>query len=259
MGTKLFERFAPVIRSLSASELEGGHLLDNKLRLAQDGKLEIFYAPFEYVNPLARLVIVGITPGRTQAINALKEARRQLDRGVDPTSALKAAKNTGAFSGSMRPNLVSLLDHVGINRWLGIHSCDALFGSSSGLVQTASALKNPVFVDGENYNGTPNMTRHPLLREQLLENFKEMADAIPAAVFVPLGDKVSDALHFVAKCGLIDRQRILDGLPHPSGANAERIAYFLGKKQRNDLSLKTDPNKLDQARDAMMRKVAALT
>ena len=216
------------------------------------------YAPFEFVNPGAKVVIVGITPGRTQMVNALKEARRQLDRGADNLSAMIAAKQTGAFSGAMRPNLVSLLDCVGIHTWLGIHSCDALFSSAAHAVQTTSVLRNPVFVNGQNYNGTPNMTRTPLLREQLLQHFGEDAKTLPRAVFVPLGDKVSEALHFIAEHGLISKSHILDGLPHPSGANAERIAYFLGRKNRAALSVKTDPDKLDRARESLSRQVLSL-
>ena len=258
MDTRLFERFAPVIRSLSAAELDGAKALIDKLRLASDGKVEVCYAPFEYINPQARIVIVGITPGRTQMLNALGEARRQLDRGAGSERTLAAAKRTGAFSGAMRPNLVGLLDHVGINRWLGISSCDELFGSASGLVQTASVLRNPVFIEGENYNGSPNMLRNPLLRENLLTYFGEDVKAFKNALFVPLGDKVVEALHFLADQGLLAHTRILDGLPHPSGANAERIAYFLGKKRREDLSAKTNPVKLDQAREEIIGRIRSL-
>ena len=102
------------------------------------------------------------------------------------------------------------------------------------------------------------MTSHPLLREQLLTGFGEEARALPGAVFVPLVDKVAEALYFVADHGLLDRNRILDGLPHPSGANAERVAYFIGRKGRSALSAKTNPDKLDQARTRMMQKIEAL-
>ena len=258
MNTQLFERFSPVIRSLSQDELNGAPSLSSRLRLAQYGGLTICYTPFEYINPQARVVIVGITPGRTQVINAIQEARSQLDSRASSENALKAAKQTGAFSGAMRPNLVNLLDHVGINCWLGIRSCESLFGSDSHLVQTTSALRNAVFVKGENYSGTPNMVRHPLLRQQLLEGFGAEAQALPQAVFIPLGDKVAEALHFVADQGLLDRNRILSGLPHPSGANAERIAYFLGRKPREELSAKTDPVKLDRARESILAQVATL-
>ncbi|MCW3479189.1 hypothetical protein OL229_06370 [Neisseriaceae bacterium JH1-16] len=258
MDKSLFRRFASVIRSLSANELAGAPSLYEKLTLAEQGSLRVCYAPFEYINPKARVVLVGITPGRTQMLNALKEARRQLDQGAADDTVLREAKATGAFSGPMRPNLTGLLDAVGIQRWLGIDSCSELFESAAHLVQTTSVLRNPVFVDGENYNGVPNMTKNPLLREQLTAYFTEDVAALPEAVFVPLGGKVTEALHFLADKGLMDRARILDGLPHPSGANAERIAYFLGRKSRHELSAKTNPDKLEEARKNLQQRVLAL-
>ena len=220
--------------------------------------MQVCYAPFEYINPNARIVIVGITPGHTQMLNALKEARQQLVKGASEEDALKAAKATGAFSGAMRPNLTGLLDAVGIHKWLGIGSCSELFQSAANLVQTTSVLRNPVFVNGENYNGTPNMTKNALLQKQLTTYFAKDVAALPKAVFVPLGDKVAEALHFLAGKGLLDRSRILDGLPHPSGANAERIAYFMGRKSRSELSVKTNPDKLDEARANLQERVLAL-
>lgn len=258
MDIKLFRRFAPVIRSLSATELAGAPSLYDKLTLAEQGDLRVCYAPFEYINPKARIVIVGITPGNTQMLNALKEVRRQLDQGVTDELALQAAKATGAFSGAMRPNLTGLLDAVGIHKWLGLKSCNELFESAAHLVQTTSVLRNPVFVRGENYNGTPNMTKNALLQQQLSIYFAEDVAALPTAVFVPLGDKVAEALHFLAAKGLLDRSHILDGLPHPSGANAERIAYFMGRKARHELSVKTNPDKLDAARESLRARVLAL-
>lgn len=259
MNHQLLHKFAPVIRSLSDAELSGAPSLYNKLTLAQEGELQVCYAPFEYINPRARIVIVGITPGHTQMLNSLKELRHQLDQGANETFALKAAKCTGAFSGAMRPNLTGLLDTIGIHKWLGISSCTELFQSASDLVQTTSVLRNPVFLKGENYNGTPSMTKSAFLQKQMTTYFAEDIATLPSAVFVPLGDKVAEALHFLSEKGLIDRSRILDGLPHPSGANAERIAYFMGRKSRNDLSAKTNPDKLDEARRQLQARVTALT
>lgn len=102
------------------------------------------------------------------------------------------------------------------------------------------------------------MTRHPLLRTQLLSYFGEDVKALPKAVLIPLGDKVAVALRFLADQGCLDHDRILDGLPHPSSANAERIAYFLGKKSLSALSVKVNSAKLDLARDLLTRKVMAL-
>ncbi len=220
--------------------------------------MEVCYIPFEHLNKQARVVIVGITPGRTQMLNALKEAQKQLDAGASNEDCLMASKKIGAFSGAMRQNLIALLDSIGLNKWLKITSCDELFGTSSHLVQTTSALCNPVFVNGENYNGTPSMTKSPFLKNQLLTYFGKDVQALPNAVFIPLGDKVAEALHFLANEGMLSRDSIIDGLPHPSGANAERIAYFLGNKDRENLSPKTNPDKLDQARTKIIEHVLAL-
>lgn len=258
MNTYQFNQFSGAIRRLSAAELHGSEPLNDDLRIAKEGDVEVWYAPFEYINPAARLVIVGITPGRTQMMNALRECRAQLERGASDDKALMAAKQTAAFSGAMRPNLIAMLDRVGIQKMLGIASCAALFSERSELVQTTSVLRNPVFVNGENYNGNPSMIRHPLLQKILIAGFGQDAAALPNAVFVPLGDKVSQALFYLADRGLIARERILDGLPHPSGANAERIAYFLGNKARTALSSKTSPDKLDQAGMELSSRITAL-
>jgi len=50
----------------------------------------------------------------------------------------------------------------------------------------------------------------------------------------------------------------LHGLPHPSGANAERIAYFLGRKDRSALSAKTDAARLDAINRDLKKRVASL-
>lgn len=254
----MLDQYTNTIRTLTDAELNDAAALSRRLSMARDGNVEVQYAPFEFINPQARVVLVGITPGRTQMVNALRECRRQLQAGASNEVALKAAKQTGAFSGAMRPNLIALMDAIGLHRWLGLSSCEALFGSAAHLVQTTSVLRNPVFVNGENYNGTPRMTTHPLLRQQLLEGFAQDARALPKAVFLPLGDKVSEGLHWLADQGALDRTRILDGLPHPSGANAERIAYFLGRKAKSDLSAKTSPGKLDESKAQLIKRVQAL-
>ncbi len=57
---------------------------------------------------------------------------------------------------------------------------------------------------------------------------------------------------------MIRRDRILHGLPHPSGANAERVAYFLGRKDRSTLSAKTNGAQIDAAREALLAQMAQL-
>ena len=258
MDNILFNRFAPVIKSLTAAELDGVPTVFEKLRIAADSKVEVSYAPFEHLNPDARLVIVGITPGKTQMLNALREARHQMDCGANTDAVLKAALQTAAFSGPMRKNLIDMLDHVGVPRWLGLSSSAELFGAAAHLVQWTSVLRNPVFHGGANYNGTPSMVRNEILRKQIVDGFGQDARQLKRAMFVPLGGKVAEGLQFLVSQGVIQERQILGQLPHPSHASAERVAYFLGRKKKALLSIKTDPDKLDLARTAMMSRMAGL-
>ncbi|WP_027776738.1 hypothetical protein [Paraburkholderia caledonica] len=253
-----FANFASAIETLVLDRVSQPSEIPASFLLGQDGPLTSHYIPFDYVNSTARLVLVGITPGFTQWKNAMREAQVQLRAGVSAHVAHRTAKQTGAFSGAMRPNLISLLDHIGLHRWLGLTSCDALFGSAGHLVQTTSILRHPVFVDGKNYNGTPSMVRTPFLQQQIDEHFAAEAKALDKAVFVPLGPKVSEGLDWLARRGVIPADRILHGLPHPSGANAERIAYFLGRKDRGALSAKTNAEKLDAVSQDLRSRVLQL-
>lgn len=259
MDTSLFDQYANTIRNLSAAELAGGGDLDKKMLLAREGALSVCYSPFEFVNSMAKVVVVGITPGRQQMVNAIKEARRQLDNGADAIKTLISAKQTGAFSGPMRNNLVSVLDAVGIHDWLGITSTSGLFGSASNLVHTTSVLRNPVFVNGKNnYNGKPAIAKTPFLLDQLMNGLGRDVAQLQNAVFVPMGPVAEGGLQLLASKGLIRGERIIGGLPHPSPANSERILYFSGQKVRSALSVKTNPDKLDMARDVARRRISGL-
>lgn len=220
--------------------------------------MTISYAPFEHIQRGARIVIVGITPGAQQARNALAEIRRQLTAGADHALALRAAKTFASFSGPMRTNLVAMLDHIGLARWMGLDSTAELWTSRSDLVHFTSAIGYPVFVNGENYSGSPSMVSTPLLREALLRYLAEEVSALPGAVWVPLGPKANEGLELLVKRGLLSADRLLAGLPHPSGANAERISYFLGRKDRVLLSAKTAPDAIDHHRARLLNQVAHL-
>lgn len=252
MGTQLFNQYSAAIRSFD------GDPATQALRMASDGKVSVYYAPFDWVNPRAKIVLVGITPGRTQAVNALREAQQRLAKGASAADALMHAKRTGAFSGSMRPNLVAMLNHVGLAQWLGLSSCDALFGTSSSLLQTASVLPFPVFVDSENYNGTPDIVKTPVLRNLMTEHFVPVVKALTSTVFIPLGPVPTRAMEWLVAQGHTAAGRVLCHMPHPSTANSERIAYFLGQKDRANLSAKTSPDKLDSARASLLQAVAGL-
>jgi len=162
-----------------------------------------------------------------------------------------------SFSGPMRGNLVTLLDSIGVNRVLRLASTASLWQDDAPLVQFTSALRYPVFVDGENYTGAPSMLTTPLLRDQVMTGLAQELATLAGALVVPLGPKVAEAAEALARQGVLDPNRILAGLPHPSGANAERIAFFLGRKPRAQLSSKVDADKLLRARSALEARIAA--
>lgn len=253
----LLPKYAELITTTSEAAFAAGDL-PSDLLMAQDGPLQTYYAPFDYVNTNARIVLVGITPGRTQAVNALVAARRDLLAGADLEAAARNAKEAASFSGSMRPNLVALLDHFRVNSWLGIASCASLFASDTRLVHYTSVLRYPTFKDGNNYSGTPSILNTPFLRRSAYEYFAEELGVLRDALIIPLGDQVAEAVLSLAKRGQIDEGRVLAGIPHPSGANNERIAYMLGRKSAGQCSTKTNPAKLDALAGQLSKKMTSL-
>ena len=258
MDIQLFNKFAPIIQSLTTADFNDGVALKRKMQISEEGKIQTCYAPFDFVNLDARIVLVGITPGLTQMVNAIKEAKVQLDRGADPTAALAAAKKVGAFSGKMRTSLVEMLNHVGVQHIFGISTCDEFFAGKSALVHTTSLLRYPVFANGENYDGSPSLLRTPALKAMFLNWFAQEAALLPNAVFVPLGSVVSKIFRYAADTSILQRTQILDGMPHPSPANSERIKYFLERKNAKALCNRTNAGMIDRAREQLIRKVSEL-
>lgn len=259
MATACITNFIDALLGTDVDTIADPAQIPPAFMLARAGALTAHYTPFDYVNTAARVVVVGITPGFAQWKNAVREARRQLAAQAPLPDVLRAAKYAGAFSGAIRPNLVALLDHVGLQRWLGIASCATLWNADAPLMHVTAALRHAIFVGGKNYNGAnPDMIATPLLRAQMLDHFAHEAAALPDAVYVPLGPRVGQALSWLAQQGVLDEARILHGIPHPSGANPERIAYFLGRKDKALLSSRTNGSRIDADRLALAAKMAAL-
>ena len=252
MNTNLFTKYATTIRHFN------GDPRASALHIASEGPLSVYYAPTEWVNLAAKIVIVGTTPGPTQAANAAAEAKRQLLQGASVESTLMHAKKVGGFSGELRTNLVAMLDRVGFHRWAQISSSADLFAARSDLMQTASVLPYPVFAGSKPYSGSPSLVRSPLLRSFVLEHFLPTALTIPNARLLAVGEVAFETLNWLAEGGHIDPSRILGRLPHPSGASGERIKYFLGQKPVAMLSSKTNGAKLDSMRLHLEGALASL-
>lgn len=245
MKTDAFERYQSVICGSKPPVVR-----DPRLLMDESGGVKVYYSPFEYVNPEARVVLVGITPGPTQMVNANNEARSAIRAGKTSDEAVQIAKNVAAFSGEpMRSNLIRQLNHWCLHEWLGLPDASELFGSSQNLVQTTSLLRYPVFVGDKDYRGTPNMTKHPLLRKYLLEHFATEVDELPAAVFIGLGPTVQKVLDRLVLDQAIAASRVIGGMLHPSGNCTYRINYLVGDRS-GPVPHATNPEPYDRGRRA---------
>src|SRR5574337_382402 len=105
----LFSKFEDAIRALPVRErIERSDLLIPSLRLHQENNIEIYYAPFDAVNPAAAIVLLGITPGWTQMEIAYRVARREMAAGFTGDEICRRAKQHASFAGMMRANLVRM-------------------------------------------------------------------------------------------------------------------------------------------------------
>jgi hypothetical protein len=202
-----------------------------------DRLVRTYYAPFDHVNTEARLVLVGITPGREQMNNALRAARLAMIRGLDDSQVIAHAKQAASFSGPMREKLIEMLDHYGFNTRLGIHSCRELWGDANHMVHFTSALRNPVFCTKkgkeDNYTGgSPTLSTYAGFRAALGDLREELL-SVPKALVLPLGDKVASVIQTLVDTGDLPADRVLNlagkvvEFPHPSGANGETQALAL--------------------------------
>lgn len=215
--------YVDYIRSLTGEKLTKEQLLVPELRLEEQGRMAMYYVPYDYVNENAKLMIVGITPGFTQMEIAIREARDCLLAGGPISDIDRRAKLAASFAGTMRANLVQMLDRIGIPELLGVRDGGELFGEKRGLIHTTSAIRYPVFVEGRNYTGHgPAILQSPMMaacaRSILLEELERVGDAL----IIPLGKAVSDVLRVFVQEGRLRPERCLFEFPHPSGANGHR-------------------------------------
>lgn len=228
MSEGLFDQFAPAIAALpSRTPLSRADLLSPTFVLHEELAFSLYYAPFDYINIGARVVLVGITPGWYQTEMAFRLARDVLQAGGSHIEACRAAREHASFSGPIRTTLVAMLDGIGINTALGINTCWQLYGDRADLLHTTAAIRYPVFVRGQNYAGyTPNMLKTPLLRCYVTDVLGDELRRIPDALIVAVGRSIGDALRLLANEGIVAAERCVIGLPHPSGANVHRPAQY---------------------------------
>lgn len=190
--------------------------------------IEIYYAPHnEHINPKAKVFIVGITPGFQQMSTAMKEARICIEKGIDIEETKYLCKVAGRFSGSLRKNIISMLDEIKLNEALKIESSSELFEDKDYLLHTISLIPYPVFVKGKNYTGhTPKLIKSEFLMKYVNENFIDEFSNLENVFIIPLGRAVEDVLSDLINKKILKEEQVLKGFPHPSGANVNRLVQL---------------------------------
>ncbi|HKV83041.1 MAG TPA: hypothetical protein VJN88_00700 [Ktedonobacterales bacterium] len=228
----LYQRFAPAIGSLPDGKLSREELLTSHFLMERDDTLAIYYAPFDFVNTSARVMIVGITPGFTQMAVGYERARSLIRAGRSAADVCDEAKRAARFAGSMRDNLIAMLDGIELHTRLGIPSSATLFDTRCNLLHSTSAVRYPVVVSGANYTGhhpplgdTPRLMRY--VRTVLADEFHQ----VPQALIIPLGKVVAQIMEALAIEGYVDISRCLIGFPNPSGANGHRTREYRERRE----------------------------
>lgn len=232
-----FDKYINDILELQNFEKED--ILSNKFLLEKENNMEIYYAPHnEIINKNAKIFIIGITPGWTQTQIAYKTAQNGLIQNLSNEEIKNECKKNSRFAGSMRNNLIEMLDELGLNEKLNINSCSELFDKHDTMLHTTSLIPYPVFINKKNYTGSnPKILDNKILTFYFKKYFYEEVEELQNAFLVPLGNSVEEVLEFMIKSGLIKEKQCLFGFPHPSGANGHRKKQFLENKEKLQIKI----------------------
>ncbi len=228
----MFQEYIDRIAQLTNFEKED--ILNKKFLLEEDTNIKIYYAPHnEFINKQAKILIVGITPGWTQTQIAYKTANQEIKKKNKMNDILKQCKYNSRFSGSMRKNLIDMLDQIKLNKKLNLNSSSELFEEGNNLMHTTSLIKYPVFINGKNYNGhNPEILKNTLLCNYINRYFINEINELQNIIIIPLGKAVEEVLTNMSNNSLIkNNYTILYGFPHPSGANGHRKEIFQENKK----------------------------
>lgn len=227
----MFDKYCNEIEKLSNFNKED--ILNKKFELFSKNNMSIYYAPHnEIVNIKAKVFIVGITPGWTQTGIAYKTAHDGLIKKLDYLDIKRECKRNSRFAGSMRKNLIEMLDELNLNKKLHINSCSELFENQDQLLHTTSMIPYPVFINNKNYTGSsPKILDNEILKNYLRNYFYKEVEKLPNTLIIPLGKAVEEVLELMISENLIRREQCLMGFPHPSGANGHRKKQFEENKE----------------------------
>ena len=209
------------IRSLK--KINKSIITSKKFLIKRKDNIEIYYAPFDYINSKAKIMIVGITPGLQQMLQSFEA--------VNDGKSLKKVKDLSSFKGSMRTTLIKYLDVLKINKKLRIKSCESLFNINSKYLHSTSLIKYPVLDKGKNYSGS-SLLKKKILLDFLETHFVKELKKLDKTIIVPLGNTVSSTIDYLNDKFNLKLKYFLKGFPHPSGLNVRKDIQFKENKIR---------------------------
>lgn len=223
----LFHQYREKIKSLSRLDRET--ILTPQFEITHDDDLTLYYAPHnEYINEQAKILIVGITPGWSQTLHAFQTAKNGIEQSLTDEEICFRCKMNSRFAGTMRKNLISMLDELNLQTCLNLPSCEALFIPENRLLHTTSLIKYPCFYKGKNYSGhTPAISNTEILKRYIQTEFSEELRCLDnVRLIIPLGAAVERVFRELYRESFLCKPKILWGFPHPSGLNARRTDRF---------------------------------
>ena len=212
-------KFFNQIRSLK--KINKSTITNKNFLIKREDNIEIYYAPFDYINSKAKIMIIGITPGLQQMLQSFEA--------VNDGKSLKDVKDLSSFKGSMRTALIKYLDELKVNKTLKIKSCESLFNKDNKYLHTTSLVKYPVFDKGKNYSGA-NILKKKILLDFIEKNFLKELKTLKNVIIIPLGNTVSSTIEYLNNKYNLKLTCFLKGFPHPSGANARKNIQFKENK-----------------------------
>ena len=233
--TKLFEHYLEVIKELPIKKsYTKEEILIPEFFIKQEKDISLYYCTHnEYMNPSAKVFIVGITPGFNQMNKSLVAARTCIEQGVPIEEIPYICKREARFEGSLRKNIISMLNELELHKKYGLEDSAELFGERDDLLHTTSLIPYATFVKGKNYTGhQPPLLKSEFLMEFVKENFYPQIKVLENALIIPLGKSVEEVLIKLIEDNQLKEEQCLLGFPHPSGANAHRYEQFAQNKEQ---------------------------
>ena len=89
-----------------------------------------------------------------------------------------------------------------------------------------------MFNNGKNYTGSsPSPLKSEILWQQIEKSFIPEINKFNGKLIIPLGKSVNEVLSKIQSENNLNNNFILNGFPHPSGANGHRAKQFENNKE----------------------------